>query len=234
MTLQPAGVHAPLPAACAARRLPPDPALRAAGQRQPAGQPGAGARVVARGTASRRERAGQTTRRPHRRRPSCARTAATRWWCCRSSCATARFGHRQHHDRRSITVDQLDADHGVRWIAACAARTTAPGRCVAGRCHSTVARRKPPAFVSTVLSEASRAAGSRHQRRPIAIAAALNDHRGVRRGFLPRGLCNTCPDAARARDRLRVRAGVTQALTVTDCRDRKLHGNETWASALLQ
>jgi hypothetical protein len=35
MTLEPAGVHAPLPAACAARRLPPDPALRAAGQRQP-------------------------------------------------------------------------------------------------------------------------------------------------------------------------------------------------------
>jgi hypothetical protein len=43
-----AGVHAPLPAACAARRLPSHPALRLAGQRQPQGQPGAGARVVAR------------------------------------------------------------------------------------------------------------------------------------------------------------------------------------------
>jgi hypothetical protein len=31
-------------------------------------------------------------------RPSSARTAATRWWCCRSSCATARFGRRRHHD----------------------------------------------------------------------------------------------------------------------------------------
>ncbi len=48
---EPARVHAPLPAACAAGRIPPDPALRAAGQRQPQGQPGAGARVVARGAA---------------------------------------------------------------------------------------------------------------------------------------------------------------------------------------
>ena len=48
---------------------------------------------------------------------------------------------------------------------------------------------------------------------PIAIAPARNTYRGVRRGFLPRGLCNTCPDAARERDRLRARAGVTQALT---------------------
>ena len=63
------------------------------------------------------------------------------------------------------------------------------------------------------LEEASRAARLRRQRRPIAIAAALNDHRGVRRGLLPRGLCNTCPDAARARDHLRARASVTQALT---------------------
>ena len=39
------------------------------------------------------------------------------------------------------------------------------------------------------------------------------EKRGVRRGFLPRGLCNTCPDAARQRGRLRARSGVTQALT---------------------
>jgi hypothetical protein len=54
------------------------------------------------------------------------------------------------------------------------------------------------------LDQASLAAGSRRQRGPIAIAAALDDHRGVRRGFLPRGLCNTCPDAAMALDRQRV------------------------------
>ena len=41
-------VHASLPAARAAGRLPPHPALRAAGQRQPQGQPGSGARVVGR------------------------------------------------------------------------------------------------------------------------------------------------------------------------------------------
>jgi integrase/recombinase XerC len=51
---EPAGVHAPVPAACPARRLPPDPALRPAGQQQPARQPGAGARVVARDTATAR------------------------------------------------------------------------------------------------------------------------------------------------------------------------------------
>jgi hypothetical protein len=53
-------------------------------------------------------------------------------------------------------------------------------------------------------------AGSRRQRGPIAIAAALDDHRGVRRAFLPRGLCNTCPDAAMALDRPPARAGVAQ------------------------
>jgi integrase/recombinase XerD len=46
MTLSPR-VHAPLPAARAAGRLPPHPPLRAAGQRQPQGQPGSGAGVVA-------------------------------------------------------------------------------------------------------------------------------------------------------------------------------------------
>jgi hypothetical protein len=70
------------------------------------------------------------------------------------------------------------------------------------------------------LDAAPRTAGSRRQRRPIAIAAALNDHRGVRRGFLPRGLCNTCPDAAMERDRLRTRAGVAQALTAAATQQR--------------
>ena len=51
---EPAGVHAPVPAACPAGRLPPDPALRPAGQQQPARQPGAGARVVAGDTATAR------------------------------------------------------------------------------------------------------------------------------------------------------------------------------------
>ena len=45
-------VHAPLPAACATGRLPPHSTLRAAGKRQPQGQPGAGARVVERTQAS--------------------------------------------------------------------------------------------------------------------------------------------------------------------------------------
>ena len=63
------------------------------------------------------------------------------------------------------------------------------------------------------LDQVSHEVHWRRQRRPIAIAAALDDHRGVRRGFLPRGLCNTCPDTARACDHLRARAGVTQALT---------------------
>ena len=63
------------------------------------------------------------------------------------------------------------------------------------------------------LDQASLAAGARRQRVPIAIARALDNRRGVRRGFLPRGLCNTCPDVAVACECLRARAGVTQALT---------------------
>ena len=73
------------------------------------------------------------------------------------------------------------------------------------------------------LREASRALQSSRPRRPIAIATALDDHRGVRRGFLPRGLCNTCPDATRTRDYLRAWAGVAQALTGVPARGpRKL------------
>ena len=73
---EPAGVHAPLPAACPARRLPSHPALRAAGQRQPQ-------RTTWRWRAScctwRRHRPTRRppNSRPRRRRPSCARTAAS-------------------------------------------------------------------------------------------------------------------------------------------------------------
>ena len=80
---QPRGVHAPLPAACAAQRLPSHPALRAAGQRQPQAQPRCGA-AVARGARrcdgshrgrSRSERRARVRSRP----PSCAATAGDRW-----------------------------------------------------------------------------------------------------------------------------------------------------------
>ncbi len=59
----------------------------------------------------------------------------------------------------------------------------------------------------------SQVANARRERRAIAIATALDKYRGGRRGFLPRGLCNTCPTAVRALDRLCGWAGVTQALT---------------------
>lgn len=59
----------------------------------------------------------------------------------------------------------------------------------------------------------SQPANSRPARRAIAIATALDIYRGGRRGFLPRGLCNTCPTAVRVLDRLCGWAGVTQALT---------------------
>lgn len=60
----------------------------------------------------------------------------------------------------------------------------------------------------------SQAANSRPARRAIAIVTALDNYRGGRRGFLPRGLCNTCPTAVRVLDRLCGWAGVTQALTL--------------------
>ena len=88
-------VHASLPAARAAGRLPPHPALRAAGQRQPQGQPGSGARVVV--PAGRRSHAGRRWRSPDRsRRRSCAGTAAMRWSSCRPSRAVTvrRSAHR--------------------------------------------------------------------------------------------------------------------------------------------
>ena len=62
------------------------------------------------------------------------------------------------------------------------------------------------------IDQASYAAQSRHYRSPFAIAAAPNGHRGTRRGFLPRGLCDTCPQASPLRDHLR-QADVAQALT---------------------
>ncbi len=60
----------------------------------------------------------------------------------------------------------------------------------------------------------SQPANSRRERRAIAIVTALDIYRGARRGFLPRGLCNTCPTAVRVLDRLCGWAGVTQALTI--------------------
>ena len=66
------------------------------------------------------------------------------------------------------------------------------------------------------------AANSRPARRAIAIATALDNYRGGHRGFLPRGLCNTCPTALRVLDRLCGWAGVTQALTIAVGRDRDL------------
>lgn len=63
------------------------------------------------------------------------------------------------------------------------------------------------------VDDRSKAANARRERRAIAIATALDKYRGGRRGFLPRGLCNTCPTAVQVFDRLRAWAGVTQALT---------------------
>ena len=132
-----------------------------------------------------------TMRQPRQHQPSCARIAAMRWWCCRSSCATTRFGRHRHHERARSPPTNSTL-HGVRWTTACTART--PPRCLAERlCCSAVARRMACAPVSAACAR-HRAHSIVCPRRPIAIATALDDHRGVRRGF--RGLCNTCPDAA--------------------------------------
>jgi hypothetical protein len=152
---------------------------------------------------------------PHRRRPSCARTAATRWWCCRSSCATARFGRRQHHDD-ARSPHRPTRRRPWRPVARCArrlddrvrpAREPLPRRSGSRRpCQSCVA--------GAASTRRSRAAGSQaRQRRPIAIAAALNaPWRSPR--FPPSRLMQHLPGRSEGScDRLRVRAGVTQALT---------------------
>jgi hypothetical protein len=126
--------------------------------------------------------------------------------------ATAQFGHRRHHDRApSPPISSTPNTVSGGLLRALLERRSRMPCCWPPPQPSGA----PQATRATQygLGEALRAVGSRRRRRPITIAAALDDHRGVRRGFLPRGLCNTCPDAARPRDHLRARAGVTQALT---------------------
>ena len=74
MTLGAAGVHAPLPAARAARRLPSHPPLRAAGQREPTRLPG---RCAC--SAACQRRGAMPPSRRCARRPSYAGTAGDRW-----------------------------------------------------------------------------------------------------------------------------------------------------------
>jgi hypothetical protein len=77
------------------------------------------------------------------------------------------------------------------------------------------------------------------QRRRLATPARTNRHsRCARRPpgrsprFPPRGLCNTCPDAAMALDRPPARAGVAQALTLpTGCFLASHHAKLTPAAA---
>ena len=190
---EPAGVHAPVPAACPARRLPPDPALRPAGQQQPAGRPGTGAGAVA-GDAACVHRVG---------RRCVDYTGADLRMCAlrpRDGGAAGLLARLLDSGAASImtTCDHHRPTRRRPWRAVdrCAHSVmTAPARCVA----AALPRRSGASQAIRVrrcgLEEAPRAAGPQHPRHSIAIAAALNDHRGVRRGFLPRGLCNTCPDA---------------------------------------
>lgn len=129
-----------------------------------------------------------------------------------SSCVTARSGRRQWHERAASPPINLAPSmaSGGRLRAPLKHRVRRPR----AQLLQPTTRMPLGAFGHRYRVDGQpHAAGLRHLRNPIAIAAALNNLRGVRRGFLPRGLCNTCPDAARVRDRLRARAGVTQALT---------------------
>jgi len=146
---EPAGVHTPVPAACPARRLPQDPALRPAGQQQPAGQPGAGAPVVAGDTATARsvgrrcvDYAGADLRmcalRP--RDGGAAGLLARLLDSGAAGIMTTRDHHRPTRHRPWRPVDRCA--HSVM---------TAPARCVAALCHDALAHRRRSVFVGAVL-----------------------------------------------------------------------------------
>jgi len=80
-----------------------------------------------------------------------------------------------------------------------------------GQTRGSAAACHDECFTTGLVASASAGLATRHGQNgrphrtsnPKWHVTRSNDHRGARRGFLPRGLCNTCPHAARARDHLR-------------------------------
>ena len=153
--------------------------------------------------------------RTHHVRPSSVRIAATRWWCCRSSCATARFGRRRHHDHARTPPINSTLDMAPGGLL-----RVSPGQRLRRLGQELLPHRSGTQMGACghrcSVDAQLQAANSRPARRAIAIATAFDSYRSGRRGFLPRGLCNTCPTAVRVLDRLCGWAGVTQALTSAD------------------
>ena len=111
--------------------------------------------------------------RPRRRRPSSVRIAVTPWWCCRSSCAAARFGRRQHRDDAPLPPLNSTSNRACGGLL----RVRFERRPRKPRCQPPPKRSCAPQATCACrrgLDEAPRAARSRRQRRPIAIAVALN------------------------------------------------------------
>ena len=213
MTLAPERVHAPLPAARAARRLPPHPALRAAGQRQPQGSLQL-ARELLHVAARRRPcwhcRAGQHDRPTQRRRPSCAGTAATRCRSCRPSRAARRSERHLRHERRTPWSARHadESDVGIGRVGSRVAPARVPSRRAPARrrgprgpTHPSRSSRPPLNAVPqapTLSSRVGHHSPNRHSR------SELIDRAVLRRGFLPRGLCDTCPQVVATRSSERI------------------------------
>ena len=129
----------------------------------------------------------------------------------------SRFGRRRHHDRaRTPPIKStLDMAFGGLLRASPGQRLRRLGQeLLPHRSGTQMGACGHRCGVDAQLQ----AANSRPARRAIAIATAFDSYRSGRRGFLPRGLCNTCPTAVRVLDRLCGWAGVTQALTRGDSR----------------
>ena len=85
-----------------------------------------------------------TNSRPCRRQPSCARTAATPWWCCKSSCATARSRAASimtalHHRRSTRRRPRRPVDRFVRCLNTAASTPVAGPLLHHGRARHTAA-----------------------------------------------------------------------------------------------
>ncbi len=195
-------VHAPLPAARAARRLPSHPPLRAAGQRQPQGQP-ARRRVRCWAVRAKRtiapadapQRASHATPDP----PSCAGTAARRCIVLQTFGATQPIRAPPGQRVRQHECTTSPASTAAELASSASSgrgHVFADGAPLVRRCSWSANLRAASACDADGPTGpphprwGTAACRSRHYRHS---AVAPSDHRGVRRGFLPRGLSNTCP-----------------------------------------
>ena len=121
----------------------------------------------------------------------------------------ALYAHRRHHERPSTPPLECDVDERehIERIDSClrphrAANCPSPrsATCTSIAMYLVRATHHGTLAAPVCAIRTTRRCPNRHS------VCALNTSRGVRRGFLPRGLCDTCPQVMAAR-RCVVRAG---------------------------